>query len=293
MIRHIFFASLLVIASSIKAQDKELNVVELKPSFYMIWGGGGNMLLYNNDNGPILIDDSFAPIYPELAAIIQDKCQQEVKYLINTHWHGDHTGGNTELGKLEELQIIAHDAVRERLKNGGLIEFFNNEMPPASPEALPDITFNSGLTIHFDDTQVELIHFEHAHTDGDIVVHFPDANVIHLGDIYFSGQFPYLDHSSGGSFRGLIAALQQILLIIDDETIVIPGHGKASNKAELATQLDMIEQVYALVSTMYAQGKSKEEIANAPLLLEMDKIWNKGFITNETLTQLMLLDFQK
>ena len=259
----------------------------------MISGGGGNMLLYNNEKGPILIDDSFAPIFPELSAIIEDKCEQTVKYLINTHWHYDHTDGNEAFGALEELKIIAHDAVRTRLKSGGLIEFFNKRMEPGDPVALPDITFNSGMTFHMDDTKIELLHFEHAHTDGDIIVHFPEQNVIHLGDLYFQGQFPYLDHSSGGTYLGLISALRNIMPMINDETIIVPGHGNVSNKQELKAYSKMIEQVFALVGKMNAEGSSSNEIANSEMMLKLDKIWNKGFITNESFTQLMLKDFDK
>ena len=294
MFRIVSLSIFIVLFSSFAfGQDQKLQVNELKSNFYMISGGGGNMLLYNNVNGPILIDDSFAPIYPELSEIIEDKCEQEVKYLINTHWHGDHTGGNEAFGALEELEIIAHDAVRRRLKSGGLVEFLNNQMEPAEPVALPDITFDSSLTFHLDETKIELIHFEHAHTDGDIIVHFPEQNVIHLGDLYFQGQFPFLDHSSGGTYLGLISALRSIMPMINDETIIIPGHGEVSNKEELKAYSKMVEQVFAIVGKMNAEGSSADEIANSEMMLKLDKIWNKGFITNKSITQLMLNDFVK
>lgn len=274
------------------AQENKLTVQELTDQFYMISGGGGNMLLYNHPQSPMLIDDSFAPNYPELQAIIMEKCEDSIKYLINTHWHPDHVSGNVEFGQLNDITIVAHEAVRKRMKDGSYIEFFKNEVAPADKQALPDLTFDSALTFHLDETQIELIHFEHAHTDGDIVVHFPEHNVMHMGDLYFQGQFPYLDHSSGGTYLGLIQALRAILPMINDETILVPGHGQASNQEELKAYLKMVEQVFAIVGKMNSEGKSAEEIANSEMMLQLDKVWNKGFITNVTITELMLKDFE-
>lgn len=270
----------LMLASSVQAADTApaISAVPVAEGLYMLAGQGGNMGLSVGADGVFLIDDQFAPLTDEIVASIGKLSSEPVKFLINTHWHYDHTGGNENFGKRSAI-IVAHNNVRTRLEAGGVIEAFKKSVPPASPEALPVITFEQAITFHFNGDTIDVTHPSAAHTDGDAIIYFKKANAVHMGDTYFNGFYPFIDASSGGKMLGVINAVADVLSKIDDQTRVIPGHGKLSNKKELAAYHAMLKTVYAKVSALKQAGKSAEQVIAAKPSSQFDAQWGKGFLT--------------
>jgi glyoxylase-like metal-dependent hydrolase (beta-lactamase superfamily II) len=203
-----------------------------------------------------------------------------VRFVLNTHWHGDHTGGNENLAKAGVL-IVAHDRVRARLSTEQFMEAFNRKVPPLPREALPVITFNDSVTFHLNNEEIRIFHVPPAHTDGDSIVHFPGANVVHMGDTFFNGLYPFIDVSAGGSINGLIDAVEGVMKKIDEETKVIPGHGPLSNKKELSAFRDMLKGVRDKIAPMVDAGKSLQEVIETRPTAEFDEAWGKGFLKPE------------
>ncbi|MDN3639498.1 MBL fold metallo-hydrolase [Simiduia curdlanivorans] len=280
-LKFISCAAVLLLGAQTQAHDKTpevtIEAIPVAEGIYMLTGSGGNMGLSVGDDGAFLIDDQFAPLTDKIQAKIATLSDQQVKFLINTHWHFDHTGGNENFGKRDAI-IVAHHNVRTRLEAGGVIEAFKKEVPPAPSVALPVITFEESLSFHFNG---ETIHVEHpapAHTDGDAIVFFDKANVVHMGDTYFNGFYPFIDASSGGSVLGVIQAVDSVLKKIDGKTKIIPGHGKLSNKAELQAYHDMLAAVYAEVKKLKAKGMSVEAVVAAKPTAKFDAKWGAGFL---------------
>ncbi len=176
-----------------------------------------------------MIDDQFAPLTKKIKSAINKLSDKEIKFVLNTHWHFDHTGGNENLGK-DGVVIVSHNNVRERMRKDGFIKAFNKKLPASAKVALPMVTFNDSMTFHMNDETIEVIHQSNAHTDGDSIIFFKTSNVIHTGDIYFNGFYPFIDESSKGSVEGVIKSVNYILNRANDDTKIIPGHGKLSNK---------------------------------------------------------------
>jgi len=251
--------------------DAKIEITTLSDHVYMLTGYGGNIGVSVGDDGAFVIDDQFAALTPKIMAAIKTLSDKPIQFLVNTHHHGDHTGGNENLNKLGAT-IIAHDNVRKRLNT-----------KTSSPEALPVITFNDKLSVHINGEKVALFHVDNAHTDGDALLYFTQSNVLHTGDVYFNGMYPYIDLNSGGSVNGYIEAVKQTLMLIDDDTKIIPGHGKISNKTEYKEFLTMLESLKVNVLTEIANGKTEEEIeANNAVTKTYDDLgysWN--FISSE------------
>ncbi len=234
----LFSVSLVFPGNAAAQGDVEIIVQHLNDNIYAIFGQGGNIGMSVGDEGIFLIDDQFAPLTPKILAAIREINDGPIRFVLNTHWHGDHTGGNENLGD-EGAMIIAHDNVRLRLIEG--LDRGNGRItPPAAEGALPVLTFNDQVSLFINGEEARAIHVENAHTDGDSLIYFRDANVLHAGDTYFSGRYPFVDITSGGSIDGLIAAIELALSFVDDDTIIIPGHGPISNKAELEVYLEML-----------------------------------------------------
>ena len=268
------------IATSASAQnyDKvEIKTEKLSPTTYVLFGAGGNIGLSIGDDAVFVIDDQFAPLTPKINAAIKALTNKPVQFVLNTHWHGDHTGGNANFGKAGVL-IIAHDNVRKRLSSEQFIEYFRAKEPAQPKEALPVVTFSKDLTFHINGDEVFAFHVPKAHTDGDTIVHFKKSNVIHMGDTYFNGFYPFIDSSSGGTAEGIVAAADRVLAISDDKTRIIPGHGPVSSKAELKVFRDMVATVSGRVAALMKQGKKLDEIIAAKPSAEFDERWGKGFI---------------
>jgi glyoxylase-like metal-dependent hydrolase (beta-lactamase superfamily II) len=217
----------------------------------MLVGAGGNIGVSVGDDGVFVIDDQYAPLTPKIVAAIKTLTDKDLKFLVNTHHHGDHTGGNANMKKLGAT-IIAHDNVRRNL------EMNDSE---SNKDGLPIITFNDKLSLHINGEKVSVFHVDHAHTDGDAMLYFTEGNVLHTGDVYFNGMYPFIDLNSGGTVNGYIEAVKQGINAINEDTKIIPGHGKVSNKAEYQTFLTMLETLKAAVLAEINKGKTEDEVA--------------------------------
>ena len=266
-------------ALTVSAQKKEvtIKVEKLTDHIFMLIGQGGNIGLFIGVDGVYMIDDQFAPLTPKIIAAIKTITDQPVKYLINTHWHGDHTGGNLNMAK-EGAIIVSHENVRKRMRMERVIR--GKKRKGAPNKALPVITFTEDMMHYFNGDAVLVSHIHDAHTDGDALVYFTNNNVLHMGDAYFQGAFPYIDLSSGGSIDGYIAGIQKEIILSDDQTIIVPGHGKRSNKAELKPYLKMLKTLRARVQTEIKKGKSlKDVVLNTSITAEFKSY--SSWITEE------------
>ncbi|MCJ7558383.1 MAG: MBL fold metallo-hydrolase [Gammaproteobacteria bacterium] len=267
----------------------EFTLMPVADGLFMLKGQGGNIGLSVGADGVFMIDDQYAPLTDGIKVEIAKISDQPVRFLINTHWHGDHTGGNENLGKTGTV-IVAHENVRHRMSSGQIMTFFEREIPASPVGALPVITFDSAVTFHLNGDDIRAIHVEHAHTDGDAIIHFPKANVIHSGDVVFNGQYPFIDLESGGSVNGVIAAVDTILALCDDNTKIIPGHGVLANVADLRVYRSLLANVRDRVAVMVAQGKTLEEVQAAGPSAEFDDKWGNGFMTPENFVREIYLD---
>ena len=268
-----------LLAGSVPAQDfdkVEIRSERVSEGVHMLQGLGGNIGVSTGRDGILLIDDQFAPLTPKILAAVAKISDRPIRFVINTHWHFDHTGGNENLGKAEVL-ILAHDNVRERMLIDHFIESLDMEIPASPEKALPVVTFSDTLTFHFNDDEIHVFHVKHAHTDGDSVIRFREANALHMGDLYFNGLYPFIDVYSGGSIDGLIDAVNQTLQLADAETRIIPGHGPLSNREELVSYRDMLVRAHALVAPLVAAGNTLEEILAAKPTAELDETWGQGW----------------
>jgi cyclase len=270
----------------------EIRTQELAPGLYMLQGAGGNLGVLAGEDGTLLIDDDYAPLTEKIKAAIGKVSSQPLRFVVNTHFHGDHTGGNESLGKAGVV-LVAHDNVRARMSTEQYNKFFDRKTPASPQAALPLITYADGVTFEVNGEQVKVFHLANAHTDGDSVVHFKKANVIHTGDLYFNPSYPFVDVSSGGSIDGMIAAGKKILALADEKTKIIPGHGPLSNKAELAAYVAMLENVRVKVAALVAAGKTSEEAVAAKPLAELDEVWGKGFMKADTFVSLLYASLKK
>ncbi|HEU5460763.1 MAG TPA: MBL fold metallo-hydrolase [Nitrososphaeraceae archaeon] len=262
------------IVNDVNAQFENviINTTKLTDSIYMLKGSGGNIIVSAGQDGVFMVDDQFAPLTEKIKETISKITDQPIKFVINTHLHPDHVGGNENLGELGAI-IISHDNVRKRLSTEQFQEFFNRTVPPVSEKGLPIITFSDNMTIFQNGDEIKIIHVDNGHTDGDSIVYFTKNNVIHVGDDFNDKSYPFIDISSGGSIDGLISSLQTISLIIDDETKVVSGHSEISNKTKVNDFTNMLKDVREKVSQMIEDGKSLEEIIASQPTSKYDKIY--------------------
>jgi glyoxylase-like metal-dependent hydrolase (beta-lactamase superfamily II) len=238
-----------------------VETVTIAPGIYMLVGRGGNVGLTVGRDGAAIIDDQFDDMAPKLRAAIAMLSAQPAKFVINTHLHGDHTGGNDQFGRAGAV-IIAHENVRKRLGTDQVNPSTQQPIPARAREALPVVTFADSATLHFNDDDLEFTHLPNAHTETDIIVRFRKANVVHMGDCFTAG-FPFIDANTGGTLDGLIRGHEKVLSMIDDSTKVIRGHGPLGNKAELVAYRDMLVVVRDRVAKLVKAGKSQEEVVAA------------------------------
>jgi cyclase len=254
----------------------EIKAQQLAPGVAVLFGAGGNIGVSYGEDGTILVDDQFAPLTSKIQAAVASLGATPVKFLINTHWHFDHSGGNENLGKAGAV-IMAHDNVRVRMAAGATVA--GNVTPPAAKAALPVITYADGLKLHLNGEEVRVIHVPAAHTDGDSIIHWTKSNVIHMGDLFMFGvSFPFVDAGSGGNVRGFVVAADKALAIADDQTKIIPGHGQMATKADLQNHRDMVAGTIAKVEAGIKAGQTLEQIkASNPT--DGYGVNPKGFIT--------------
>ena len=258
-------------------EDVQVQTVDLGHGLYMLRARGGNIGASTGPDGVLLIDDQYAPLAPKIEAAIRAVSDQPIRFVLNTHWHGDHTGGNENLGKAGVL-IVAHHSVRKRMQAGGFMDAFKREVPPAAAAALPVVTFGEDLSFHANGLEIAALHVTAAHTDGDAVVFFRGANVVHLGDLYFNGLYPVIDWGSGGHIDGVIAALDRLLPLIDDQTKVVPGHGPLATRAELVAYRELLANVAVRIKKLMKQGRTLDQIKAAKPTAEYDEAWGKQYL---------------
>ena len=254
----------------------KIETTKLSDHVYMLVGAGGNIGISIGEDGVFVIDDQFAPLSEKILTAIKALSDKPLNFLVNTHWHGDHSGGNENMAKAGAT-IIAHDNVRIRMEKP------RRDGSKNPKEALPIVTFNDKLNINVNGEPIAVFHVENAHTDGDAILYFTESNVLHTGDTYFKGRYPFIDLNSGGSVNGYIEAAKRGLMVIDNDTKIIPGHGAPSNKSEYKAFLEMLEEIKANISKAIAEGKTEEDVAKDGSLTKKydDLDFGSGFINSE------------
>ncbi len=268
------------------AEEVEIRTIEVAPGIAMLMGQGGNLGVSFGADGVLVIDDQYANLSAKILAALAELSSQPLRYLVNTHWHADHTGGNENMASAGAV-IVAHDNVRQRMSQEQFNPAFNRKTPASPAAALPVITFGRDATIHLNGQTIHAVHVEPAHTDGDSIIYFEPANVVHAGDIYFNGLYPFVDFSSGGDPKGVIAAVDEILARIDDETRIIPGHGPLSNRSELMAYRAMLSTICDRISAAIAAGKSVDEVSAMKPSADFDAKWGNGFLTPDQFVRIV------
>ncbi len=272
------------VATVSMAQDEPVEYIAttLSPTVTMIKGKGGNIAVSAGEDGVFIIDDQYQPDVDQLLAAIGKISDQPIRFVINTHYHGDHVGGNEAIGKSGAV-IIAHENIRLRMSRDEFNNFWNKTTPAWPDGSLPIVTFNDKVTLHFNGEPVTVTHVPHGHTDGDAIVFFPVSNVLHMGDIYFNGLYPFIDLDGGGSIQGMIAAVELGMEIANDETRVIPGHGPMSDRQGLAVYHAFLTKARDNVQAMIDQGMDLQQVIAAKPTAAWDEALGKVWITPEQL----------
>ena len=270
------FLSVAAFAQQEDFSKVQMKVVKITDHVYMLQGAGGNIGVSVGDDGIVIIDDEFAPLAPKIKEAIKAITGKSmpVKFVINTHYHGDHTGGNEVFGR--DGTIIAHDNARKRLQSGSKTAF--GTVPPAAKGALPVVTFNDRASLHVNGEEIRLVHLPHGHTDGDAMVIFTKSNVVHLGDDYFLSSFPFIDLDNGGSLKGLIANLDKIYPTLDEGVKIIPGHGGLGDKPSLNEWMNMLKGTVAIMNEAVKAGKTLDDVKKEQTLVAWSN-WVSDFMT--------------
>lgn len=273
----LFLSALALVPLQGQEEDVTIEVIPVAGNVSMLVGQGGNIGLSVGEDGAFLIDDQFAPLTDKILAAVASVTDEPVRYLVNTHWHFDHTGGNENLGN-KGVMLVAHDNVRERMSTEQVIEAFGSTYPPSPAVALPKITFTDAVTFHWNGDTVHVFHVDDAHTDGDAIIHFRDANVFHMGDTFFNGFYPFIDTSSGGRINGVINAVDKVLLLCDENTRLIPGHGPIGTQADLLAYRNMLLVARDAILALMNTGMAVEDVVRARPTAELDGEWGDGFM---------------
>jgi cyclase len=283
-------AVLALLAAPVLAQPDfskvEVKAEKVAEGIYMLTGSGGNMGLSVGESGSFLVDDQYAPLTERILAAIRRITPDPVRFVVNTHWHGDHTGGNENMGKAGAL-VVAHENVRRRMSAEHFSATFGRKTPPSPPGALPVVTFTDAVTFHWNGDEIRVHHVPPAHTDGDCVVHFVKADVVHMGDLFFNGSYPFIDTSSGGRVDGVIAAAERVLAGTSGTTRIIPGHGPLAGRKDLQAYRDAVKTLRDRIARLKAAGKSREETIAAKPTADHDATWGGGFMKPDVFTGLV------
>lgn len=292
--KRLSFAAVLI-ASAAFAQQQDFSKVEIKAtqvagSVWMLQGSGGNIAASVGDDGIVMVDDQFAPLVPKIKAALAKISQKPVRFLVNTHWHFDHVGGNA--GMADTAAILAHENVRKRMQKGAEVPAFKLKIEPAEPRALPVLTYQRDVTIWLNGEPVRALHVPPGHTDGDTVVFFTKSNVVHMGDDFVTYGFPFVDLDSGGSVRGMIGAIDELLPQIPPDAKIIPGHGPVSTLADLKKFRNRLDEIVALVARGLKSGKTVERMQQEKLLAPYAD-WDGGFLKADQFIALVARDIQQ
>jgi cyclase len=283
MKRSILCMALLTAASGVFAQQDyskvQIKVEKLNASTYMLVGSGGNIGVSVGADAVFVIDDQFAPLSAKIKAAIATLSDKPVKFLVNTHFHGDHTGGNENFAN-DGVTLIAQDNVRKRLLE-----------KPQTAKGAPVVTFATDIGFHLNGEDLQVTHLAHGHTDGDAIVRFKNGNIVHMGDLFFNGLYPFIDVNGGGSPDGVVAAVDQVLATIDDNTKLIPGHGPLAGKADLRAYRDMLATINGRVKAL--ASKPLAEVLAAKPSADFDAKWGGGFMRPNEFTELLWKAYQK
>jgi len=282
-------------AAALAQQDfskVEIQTEKLAETVYMMTGSGGNLGVSVGEDAVFVIDDQFAPLTPKIQAAIAKLTPKPVQFVLNTHWHFDHTGGNENLGKAGAV-IVAHENVRKRLSTEGFIEFLGMKTKPEPKVALPVATFTRGISFHLNGDELVVSHAPRAHTDGDSIVRFGKSNVVHMGDIFFNKLYPFIDTSSGGTVEGVIAAVERVLQVTSERTRIIPGHGPLATRADLQAYRSMLATISGRIGEQVRAGRTLEQVAASRPTEEFDAVWGKGFLKPDKFVEMLYKNLQK
>jgi glyoxylase-like metal-dependent hydrolase (beta-lactamase superfamily II) len=260
----------------------QVRATQVSKGVYLLTGVGGNIGLSIGNDGAFLVDDQYTQLSEKILAAVRQLTDKPIRFVVNTHWHGDHTGGNENLANTGAV-IVAHENVRVRMSSEQFIAALNNRTPASPPKALPIVTFMDGVTFHLNGEEIHVVHVGPAHTDGDAIIHFTSANVLHMGDTFFNGRYPLIDLSTGGSFEGMVTAATTALRYVNDSTRIIPGHGPLATRADLVKYRDMLASIRDRVAALIKKGKSKEEVVAAKPTADWDATLGRGNIKPEML----------
>jgi glyoxylase-like metal-dependent hydrolase (beta-lactamase superfamily II) len=256
---------ILAVASSVAAQDFDqiqISTTQVRGSIHMLQGSGGNIGVSIGDDGTMIVDDQFAPLTGKITAAIARLTSDPVQFVINSHWHYDHSDGNENFGRAGAI-IVAQENSRTRMMSDQIVSLSNRLQESYSEEGLPKITFYRSMRFHYNDNLIDVVHIGPAHTDGDSFVYFRDSNVIHTGDVFVRYGLPFIDNPNGGSINGMIESTWTIAGLIDDDTVVIPGHGQLSNRNDMLEYRAMLVTIRDRIQDLMDQGRSADQIVAA------------------------------
>jgi cyclase len=265
------------IASAQNYDTVQVRAQALRGGVYVLFGAGGNIGLSVGDDAAFIIDDQFAPLTPKITAAIAAITSKPVRFVVNTHWHGDHSGGNENFARAGTI-VVAHDNVRKRMAAEQFDAIYDFRTPASPPGALPVVSFSDSITFHVNGDDVVAFHVPPAHTDGDAIIYFTKADVVHMGDTFFLGRYPYIDTGTAGSVNGIIGAADKVLAMCTPRTIVIPGHGTTATCAELRTYRNVMVTIRDRVRAEMQKGRTLAQIKAAGLTKEFDPTWGAGFV---------------
>jgi cyclase len=280
---------LLLVSASAWSQDQDLSKVKIKTikltdHVYVLEGAGGNIGVSVGDDGVFLIDDQFAPLTPKIKAAVAALSKKPIRFVLNTHWHGDHVGGNEHMAAAGAV-IVAHENVRKRMSAEQFVALMGRKVPPSPEKALPIVTFTGDIAFHLNGDDIQVTYAGPAHTDGDAIVTFKKANVVHMGDCFMTIAYPVVDLSSGGSYDGFIAAAAKVVAAADDKTKIIPGHGVVSDRAALKAWHDMLATIRERAKKLVDAGKSLDDVKAAKLTADWDDKLGGSFIKPDQLVE--------
>ena len=267
----------------------ELHAQPLRPGLFVVSGDGGNVAVWSGPDGVVLVDAGLAQEAPRLLETVARIAPGPIRFVVNTHWHPDHSGGNEAAGK-EGAVLIAHDASRSAMATSHVSDEYEVRIPASARAALPTLTLTDTASLHVNGDVLRIVHIAAAHTDGDLVVWWQQANAVHLGDVFYNGGYPFLDLANGGSLAGMVAVLEGTLSRADADTVVIPGHGPVAGRAELAEYRDMLVGAGRRVRELVEQGRSLEEVLAARPTEAYDARYGQGSVPAERFVRLLYQD---